>query len=413
MIKDEKVRRNIIHLFDLYHWREHIYFVFPFMDGDLEKLLREGWRPRDISDSMFYAPLPECWLWKQMQHVSSALSYLHNSIPDPSPNNRQVRAFHFDLKPANILVSQDGTLKITDFGQSFLKVGPLHGDKITGSYRGGDFIYAAPEVDRNNYLEDAKSAVMAGYFNNEGEAFQVYDVWSLGCIMIETLICISERQERTQKFSFVSDLDERRMAESSSLPYYFFDQNQARLKLCVVEVLSEVHDQSLDTPLKIYHEAIRRLLLCTPTNSNCMLDVNPKTRLDSAQVCDRLKEVSEAYERAIRNPDDIVYQKMKRNQCSELGSYKELGWRGPDSCESFLEMYSILHTQCFDTTTFIVINVADRENITIRKHDSDLPEIKCRLQLLNSNYPWSFRIKYGAMNEIDGFEPFILDSQLS
>ena len=70
---------------------------------------------------------------------------------------------HRDLKCANLLVSNDGTIKVSDFGAS-KKLESL-GGKLCKSLRGSPY-WMAPEV--------AKQV---------GHSFSA-DIWSIGCVVI-------------------------------------------------------------------------------------------------------------------------------------------------------------------------------------------------------------------------------------
>ncbi|ORY59498.1 uncharacterized protein BCR38DRAFT_351277 [Pseudomassariella vexata] len=88
-------------------------------------------------------------IWKVMLEVSQGLQYIHTA-----------GFAHLDLKPANIFINFEGTLKIGDFGMATA----LPADK--GPDFEGDREYLAPEVIR-------------------GEIDRPADVFSLGLIMLE------------------------------------------------------------------------------------------------------------------------------------------------------------------------------------------------------------------------------------
>lgn len=91
--------------------------------------------------------------------VLEGLSYLHGQ-----------GIVHRDIKSANILVTQDGVIKLADFGASKKLKSALveNKDEICKSLRGSPY-WMAPEVARRS-----------------GHSFSA-DIWSVGCVMIEML----------------------------------------------------------------------------------------------------------------------------------------------------------------------------------------------------------------------------------
>lgn len=72
-------------------------------------------------------------LWKYIYEVASGLAYLHEHSP---------RIIHQDIKPANVLVDDNGNYAITDFGISAEMGGT---DIDADDESGGTFAYMAPE----------------------------------------------------------------------------------------------------------------------------------------------------------------------------------------------------------------------------------------------------------------------------
>lgn len=134
---------NIIALHDIYYDKlnKNIYLVLDYYEkGDLSKFLDN-------------APLKEKYAKKYMKQLSSGLEYLINND-----------VMHRDLKPQNILVSNDNILKITDFG--FARYA---GNNALLQTLCGSPMYMAPEIMK--YKK----------YNNKS------DLWSVGIIMYEML----------------------------------------------------------------------------------------------------------------------------------------------------------------------------------------------------------------------------------
>ncbi len=110
------------------------------------------------------------WIFDQFVGISSALEELHE-------NNCR----HNDLKPENILWFKDnddkGTLQIADLG-----LAAFHEKEADTKQRhgkptetpSGTSRYEPPEMDQNR--------------DNDGPRSRQYDIWSMGCIMLELLV---------------------------------------------------------------------------------------------------------------------------------------------------------------------------------------------------------------------------------
>ncbi len=132
----------VVAVHDLVEKEEALYLVTDFVDGaDLNRILAKG------------GPLPPACVAVIGARVAEALDYVHFS-----------KLLHRDVKPANVMVSRDGEVKLMDFGiakdqtaADLTKVGMLVGSPS----------YLAPEVLAGE-LADSKS-----------------DVWALGVTLYE------------------------------------------------------------------------------------------------------------------------------------------------------------------------------------------------------------------------------------
>ena len=97
---------NIIHIYDLGKIQSSYFIAMEYVDGhDLKTILRRGQdrdHPLGVELSLFIA-----------SKIGSALDYAHRRR---DLNDKEMELVHRDVSPQNVLVSQDGDIKLCDFG---------------------------------------------------------------------------------------------------------------------------------------------------------------------------------------------------------------------------------------------------------------------------------------------------------
>ena len=170
-------RPNFIQLLFWYQYDDKINYVFPEYPGSLQRVLEGRMEDQIHPPELFkYGPKLKHWLWQGMVDVIQALKFFH--FPEQDVLDGDLIAAHFDMKPANILVDNSGTLIITDFGQARIRqFNAAGGSALTAQV--GDPNYRPPP------LTQAMSTVSP---QGSGPKWsRAYDVWSTACIMTEVI----------------------------------------------------------------------------------------------------------------------------------------------------------------------------------------------------------------------------------
>lgn len=137
---------NIVNIFDVGQEGNIHYIVMELVEGStLNELIREE------------GPLPYTRVIELTKQIAAALSVAHKN-----------QLIHRDVKPHNVMLTADGTAKITDFGIAKAINSSTLADTIGGGVM-GSVHYFSPEQARGGYV-DEKS-----------------DIYSLGIVMYEML----------------------------------------------------------------------------------------------------------------------------------------------------------------------------------------------------------------------------------
>ncbi|KAG8893230.1 G2-specific serine/threonine protein kinase [Tulasnella sp. 403] len=177
---------NIVRYHDRHVDREngYLYILMEYCGGgDLGRLLAKARKQG--------RPLPEDIVWRYFYQLLLALQHCHypgSSPPsststtptEPNPLRRSQQILHRDIKPENVFLSDEGQLKLGDFGLS-KQMGPA---SLTNTYVGTPY-YMSPEM-LNERAYDSKS-----------------DIWSLGCLIFElcALLQLHAREEDVKRQS--------------------------------------------------------------------------------------------------------------------------------------------------------------------------------------------------------------------
>lgn len=150
-------------------YRSTFYLVFEFCEHDLAGLLANPKVKFTLGE-----------IKKVMQQLLNALYYIHCN-----------KILHRDMKPSNVLITKNGTLKLTDFGLSRAYSAPQTGKANRYTNRVVTLWYRPPEL-------------LLGE-RNYGPPI---DMWGVGCIMAEMWIPTPIMQGATeqQQLTLISQL---------------------------------------------------------------------------------------------------------------------------------------------------------------------------------------------------------------
>src|SRR5207248_10302565 len=97
---------NIIHIYDLGKIQSSYYIAMEYIDGhDLKTILKQA-QERDVPMTLELALFIT-------SKIASALDYAHRKRDF---ENKDIGLVHRDVSPQNVLISQEGDIKLCDFG---------------------------------------------------------------------------------------------------------------------------------------------------------------------------------------------------------------------------------------------------------------------------------------------------------
>ncbi|MBV8519115.1 MAG: TonB family protein [Acidobacteria bacterium] len=138
---------NIIHIYDLGKIQSSYYIAMEYIDGyDLKTILRRGEErdhPMSVELALFIA-----------SKIASALDYAHRK---KDFEEKEMGLVHRDVSPQNVLISQEGDIKLCDFG--IAKAASKASHTQAGALK-GKLQYMAPEQAWGRHI-DRRSDIFA------------------------------------------------------------------------------------------------------------------------------------------------------------------------------------------------------------------------------------------------------------
>jgi len=241
-----------------YETNSHYYVVFPWASGgNLSNL----WQ-RD--NSMERTEKLVLWSLRQMIGIASALEALHN-----------VNCRHGDIKPENILHfihDEEETLVLADVGVSRVHIHATKDRKGGTTTRATTPAYEAPEALTDNKSPRARK----------------YDMWSLGCILLEYVIWLLEDLEAVKRF--------RDARDGPDHEFYFLSNNKAEIHPTVRTTFRTLREHTRCRN----GTAIEALIDLVAEN---LLQVDIDSRDPAEKVVQKLREIVSAAE---QNPSHLL-----------------------------------------------------------------------------------------------------------
>lgn len=131
------VHPNLAHVLDFGEYEGEHFLTMEYVHGrNLLHLLSEGDEPIPLGAGLAV--------------VSAVARGLHDLHEQSSPEGRSLGLVHRDVSPSNVLVSYDGTVKLTDFG--IAKAMGLTSATMTGAFK-GKLGHASPEQVRGEEID--------------------------------------------------------------------------------------------------------------------------------------------------------------------------------------------------------------------------------------------------------------------
>lgn len=144
--------------------------------------------------------------WHLFHDVAAGLAYLHSMNPT---------LIHQDIKPDNIMIGDNGTYMITDFGVSAHAKSTLRKSLSTQFASAGTTAYMAPER-----------------FSKDNAPIKANDIWSLGAMVFEMLTGDVPFSSGTQ---IEGGILQKNGAETPDLPSTFSPELNKMIQMCLSE----------------------------------------------------------------------------------------------------------------------------------------------------------------------------------
>ncbi|KAE8338036.1 hypothetical protein BDV24DRAFT_138949 [Aspergillus arachidicola] len=173
---------NIVRLFNIHTEGYKLYLVFEHLDLDLKKYMdalpvNDGGRGRSLPNGLSVdLGLGEAMIKKFMSQLIEGIFFCHSR-----------RVLHRDLKPQNLLINRDGSLKLADFGLARAFGVPLRTythEVVTLWYRSPEILLGGPQYSTSVDMWScgaifAEMCTRKPLFPGDSEIDQIFKIFRL------------------------------------------------------------------------------------------------------------------------------------------------------------------------------------------------------------------------------------------
>jgi len=286
---------HLVKIVKAYKHGEFYNFIFPCAKTNLGLYLREPhFKPFPNAGSFVEHPV-----WRQMLGLARGLHKVLDFEEPVATRASSLFGYHFDLKPANVLVEESDSLVISDFGQATFKdVTGTTSSKIIGM--GGTEAYAPPEIDSKEIKQNRR-----------------YDIWSLGCIFVEVCTSVVKGSLGVLELDHIRS---RKIPETNYTDDRFFWWN---VKTRSYELKPDIKQWIQHLPQFIKERPNRDFLNQVLLLALNMLDVDVRSRLTSKEVCIRFSNILDDFQSSLHRQSEALNHPVQ-TPCPGVEAGKEL-----------------------------------------------------------------------------------------
>lgn len=262
---------HVVKLMFSYRHGDKVNYVFKRYAGSLQEILDGtfgiGQEAEQAAKPQRYrGPKLQHWLWQGAVDIVEALAFFHAQTFSHPFIQGQRTAAHFDVKPANILLDNDNSLVLADFGDAqIVDVGARF------NAEGGDYTYKPPRKSKDQGWS------------------QAYDVWSMACVLTEVIEYITNRNGPDAFKNFQRD---RERDNQSNLAFWAPDRGIYVLRPSVRNALVRFRS-SQDQYLNSVTDLLERMFSIDELNRPSMAECFAKLSENAPREAYPLKDEGE------------------------------------------------------------------------------------------------------------------------